>query len=165
MDFFSDEFVNLNWIEEAFDKLELMDNKLECPKKKEEKKDCICDNKKTGAKNELKRCVCGHPKKDSYSLIENGEYKLSLAIPGYDEKTVEVRVDPKNETITVSGKITDGFEGESVAFFTVSDFSKEFSLPMNIDYDTFTKSVKNGILVVKAKLLKDNKEEKKAFNI
>lgn len=130
------------------------------------KKDCICDNKKTGVKNELKRCACGHPKKDSYSLIENGEYKLSLAIPGYDEKTVEVRVDPKNETITVSGKISDECKGESVAFFTMSDFfRKEFSLPMNIDYDTFTKSVKNGILVVKAKLLKDNEDEKKAFNI
>ena len=160
---FSDEFEN--WLEEALDSLNLTYGKLECPKKNEEKKDRICYNKKTGAKNELKRCACGHPKKDSYSLIENGEYKLSLAIPGYDEKTVEVRVDPKNETITVSGNITDGFEGENVAFFTMSDFRKEFSLPMNIDYGTFTKSVKNGILVVKAKLLKDNEEEKKAFNI
>ena len=160
---FSNEFEN--WLEEALDSLNLTDGKLECPKKKEEKKDCICDNKKTGAKNELKRCVCGHPKKDSYSLIENGEYKLSLAIPGYDEKTVEVRVDPRNETITVSGKMSDGWEGESVVFFTMSDFRKEFSLPSNIDYDTFTKTVKNGILVVKAKLLKDNEEEKKAFNI
>lgn len=163
MDIFSDEFAN--WIEDAFEELKLTDKKLECPKKKEEKKDCICDDKKTDVKNELKRCVCGHPKKDSYSLIENGEYKLSLAIPGYDEKTVEARVDPKNETIRVSGKMSESFEGDNMAFSVMSDFRKEFSLPMNIDYGTFTKSAKNGILVIKAKLLKDNEEEKKAFNI
>ena len=99
---------------------------------------------------------------DCFDKIGFEEYELGLAIPGYDENSIEVKINPSEKTVTVSGKILEAHQS-CIAQDLMFDFKKVFRIPVVVDYSTFEKRVKNGILVIKAKLIKTIVEDESFY--
>jgi len=85
-----------------------------------------------------------HPSRQ-YELIDNEEkFQLTMDVPGVQEKDIDIKLD--DGTLTVQGHRLVSTESSQ---FT-SSFFQSFSLDRTVDVDTFTASLKNGVLVVSA---------------
>jgi len=85
-----------------------------------------------------------HPSRQ-YELIDNEEkFQLTMDVPGVQEKDIDIKLD--DGTLTVQGHRVVSTESSQ---FT-SSFFQSFSLDRTVDVDTFTASLKNGVLVVSA---------------
>ncbi|HOO56523.1 MAG TPA: Hsp20/alpha crystallin family protein [bacterium] len=90
----------------------------------------------------------------------NGSIVIELEAPGFDKDDISVEFENELLTIKGSGKTDSGANPEGYIRKEISrpGFSRSFHMPDNIDADGFTASFKNGVLIVKAPLLKDKKE-------
>lgn len=106
---------------------------------------------------------------------KEGKYIITIELPGYDGKDIEVKVTPekivtiKAEKKVVKEEKTDGTV-KSASFEKY--FEQSFTIPQNIivtDEKATTASYKNGILTVKVpakmKKVEKKKEEEKAVEV
>jgi HSP20 family protein len=85
-------------------------------------------------------------------------YEMEMDLPGYDEKSIEVRVD--GGSLTIASKQEDSREekknGKDEGAFIlrerrINTFSRSFKLPENADSENVTAEFKNGILSLEIK--------------
>jgi HSP20 family molecular chaperone IbpA len=80
-----------------------------------------------------------------YELIDNEDkFQLTMDVPGIQENDIDIKLD--DGTLTVQGHRV--VPTESSQFTSI--FFQSFSLDRTVDVDTFTASLKNGVLVVSA---------------
>jgi len=80
-----------------------------------------------------------------YELIDNDEkFQLTVDVPGIKEEDIDIKLD--DGQLTVKGQRV----GESESSRFSSRFSQSFYLDPTVDVDSFTATLKNGVLVVSA---------------
>merc|ERR1712003_396415 len=80
-----------------------------------------------------------------YRLIDNEEkFQLTVDVPGVKEDDIDIKLD--DGQLTVEGQRL--VESESSRF--ASKFSQSFYLDATVDVDSFTATLKHGVLVVSA---------------
>merc|ERR1719217_1117705 len=86
----------------------------------------------------------GYPS-NCYQLIDNDEkFQLTVDVPGVNEEDIEIKLD--DGQLTVAGQRLAVSESSRFA----SKFSQSFYLDPTVDVDSFTATLKNGVLVVSA---------------
>merc|ERR1719194_346935 len=86
----------------------------------------------------------GYPS-NRYHLIDNDEkFQLTVDVPGVNEEDIEIKLD--DGQLTVAGQRLAVSESSRFA----SKFSQSFYLDPTVDVDSFTATLKNGVLVVSA---------------
>merc|ERR1719413_62485 len=86
----------------------------------------------------------GYPS-NRYQLIDNDEkFQLTVDVPGVNEEDIEIKLD--DGQLTVAGQRLAVSESSRFA----SKFSQSFYLDPTVDVDSFTATLKNGVLVVSA---------------
>merc|ERR1719263_845910 len=86
----------------------------------------------------------GYPS-NRYQLIDNDEkFQLTVDVPGVNEEDIEIKLD--DGQLTVAGQRLSVSESSRFA----SKFSQSFYLDPTVDVDSFTATLKNGVLVVSA---------------
>ena len=90
--------------------------------------------------------------KPGTNILENDNtYILEFAVPGM--KKSDFKVNLENNVLTVSAEIEENKENEALNYsrkeFTVSSFSRTFTVPKTVNADDVKADYKNGILTVK----------------
>merc|ERR1711937_876684 len=80
-----------------------------------------------------------------YRLVDNDEkFQLTMDVPGVKEEDIDIKLD--DGQLTVQGHRTLGSESSRFS----SKFLRSFSLDPTVDIDSFTATLKNGVLTVSA---------------
>ncbi len=89
-----------------------------------------------------------HNFKPKANVLESDkEYLLNVAIPGYTKKDIEIKVE--NKQLKISGKVEGSSDSDfKLREFRMTEFSRSFHLPKNVDSDAIAASFKNGILAI-----------------
>ncbi len=81
---------------------------------------------------------------------EDGKYVLEMSVPGLDPKDINVEV--SGGTVSVTGEHTDKTETKDVRYhrreMRHGSFSRSVTLPRDLDANSVTATVNNGILKV-----------------
>ena len=142
--FYNDDFLDM--MDNMFRELGLNDE----PSVKEENKK-LCDKEKCCKKEKVNKAFdfknnlyCEH--------FDNDSYRLDFRVTGYP--AVDVTINPSKKTLTIKGdtKNKDIRYPESPL---VEDLNFQLTLPEGIDYSTFAKGCIDGLLVITAKMKKE----------
>merc|ERR1712207_100017 len=88
--------------------------------------------------------LAGFPS-NRYNLIDNDDqFQLTMDVPGVKEEDIDIKLD--DGQLTVQGHRTIGSESSRFS----SKFFRSFSLDPTVDIDSFTATLKNGVLTVSA---------------
>jgi HSP20 family protein len=87
----------------------------------------------------------------SYRIKSNEEgSELRVALPGVSREDLEVKIEGKNLTVSIS-------EGAKTEF--VSWRKKSFSIPSSADYETFETKLQDGVLTITVKSEQNSKNK------
>ena len=82
-----------------------------------------------------------------------GAYKLEISAPGFEKDDFELRIDRNMLTVTGNDleEVSQKDEEERIVRreFTLSSFTRSFTLPENVDTEKIEAKGKNGILTIK----------------
>ncbi len=93
---------------------------------------------------------------------EKNHYHLALDIPGVDKE--QLKVELKDQIISVSGERKDLFKSENVETQDYNCFEQHFSLPKDSNLDEIEVNQNNGVLDIIIPKINQN-AEKKSLNI
>jgi HSP20 family protein len=107
-----------------------------------------------------------------YPLVDVREtdsgYFFEAALPGYDEKDVEVNIDGNSLTIeSKSGQNTEKKDAEGSYLLReryIESFSRSFKLPDNADPSQIDANFKNGLLTLEIKKRAESQKRAIAIN-
>lgn len=85
--------------------------------------------------------------------FDKKNYKLEMVAPGYNEDDLQITITPAEGKLTITSK-----EKEDKKWYQPKISITE-DLPETVDYTTFTKTLKNGILTIEAKMVEKPEEE------
>lgn len=85
--------------------------------------------------------------------FDKKNYKLEIVAPGYNEDDLQITITPTEGKLTITSK-----EKEDKKWYQPKISITE-DLPETVDYTTFTKTLKNGILTIEAKMVEKPEEE------
>jgi HSP20 family protein len=92
-----------------------------------------------------------------------------LELPGLDKKNIEVNVDDRSITVVAKinseNKIEDKKKGMYRFERSCSGFSRQFSLPTNVDANKANAEYKDGVLKITVPKLKLEEKKKKLLEI
>lgn len=85
--------------------------------------------------------------------FDKKNYKLEMVVPGYNEDDLQITITPAEGKLTITSK-----EQEDKKWYQPKISITE-DLPETVDYTSFTKTLKNGILTIEAKMVEKPEEE------
>jgi len=93
-------------------------------------------------------------------------YEISLSLPGFDKKDIDIEINDDRITIKSDVEKTNEQNDENYIRkeFYKSSFEKSFYIPENVDKDKIDAEMKNGILILtlnKYEKMEENKPIKK----
>merc|ERR1712207_7146 len=96
--------------------------------------------------------LAGFPS-NRYNLIDNDDqFQLTMDVPGVKEEDIDIKLD--DGQLTVQGHRTLGSESSRFS----SKFLRSFSLDPTVDIDSFTATLKNGVLTPPPKTCRSSKK-------
>lgn len=101
----------------------------------------------------------------SVNISENDKaFNIELAAPGVDKKDFSINVDDKTLTIAYEHKEEKEQKSEDLKYlrreFVESSFTKNYTLPENVNSDKISAEYLNGVLHVSIPKVKENKISK-----
>lgn len=90
-------------------------------------------------------------------------YRLDLAVPGYQKEDFNVDVDGNLLTLSAQSKKEEKEEKENYTRreFSFSSFKRTFTLPENVDAQQIKATYQNGILEINLPKIEEKKKESK----
>ena len=104
--------------------------------------------------NNAERVLIAVPPIEAWIDKEKKEYRLSIAVPGMDQKDLQVSL--QGNSLTVSGERRDNEQNKDV-YYLNQEFSRRrlhrtIVLPEGVDTQRLTAEYNNGVLEIKAPL-------------
>lgn len=101
----------------------------------------------------------------SVNISENDKaFNIELAAPGVDKKDFSINVDDKTLTIAYEHKQEEEQKNEDLKYlrreFVERSFTKNYTLPENVNSDKISAEYTNGVLNVSIPKVKENKISK-----
>ena len=108
--------------------------------------------------------------KGSYPKVNIRQNKqgvvIEAAVPGMKKEDISIQVSER--VLTISGKSTNDYDKDSsflIREIKKSSFSRSFYLSDELDYETFSAEVKDGLLMVSVDWTKPKQQESKVISI
>lgn len=108
--------------------------------------------------------------KGSYPKVNIRQNKegvvIEAAVPGMKKEDISIQVSER--VLTISGKSTNDYDKNSsflIREIKKSSFSRSFYLSDELDYETFSAEVKDGLLMVSVDWIKPKQQESKVISI
>lgn len=108
--------------------------------------------------------------KGSYPKVNIRQNKegvvIEAAVPGMKKEDISIQVSER--VLTISGKSTNDYNKNSsflIREIKKSSFSRSFYLSDELDYETFSAEVKDGLLMVSVDWIKPKQQESKVISI
>jgi HSP20 family protein len=108
--------------------------------------------------------------KGSYPKVNIRQNKegvvIEAAVPGMKKEDISIQVSER--VLTISGKSTNDYDNNSsflIREIKKSSFSRSFYLSDELDYETFSAEVKDGLLIVSVDWIKPKQQESKIISI
>ncbi|MCD6068310.1 MAG: Hsp20/alpha crystallin family protein [Bacteroidetes bacterium] len=102
------------------------------------------------------------------NIQENeSDFQLEFAAPGFDKADFKINIDNKNLTVSAEKKteVTEKEKNYSRKEFSYNSFSRNFTLPENINEEGIKAEYKNGILFVELPKLTEAKKAVKEISV
>lgn len=98
------------------------------------------------------------------TYVKNGNYYVEIALPGVKKENIDVKIDEQKRIVTVQTENKNKNEEKKKDYhkkeFSYSSYKQSFYIPKNVDESTLKVSYENGMLSIKAKVKKQEKESK-----
>ena len=108
--------------------------------------------------------------KGSYPKVNIRQNKegviIEAAVPGMKKEDISIQVSER--VLTISGKSTNDYNKSSsflIREIKKSSFSRSFYLSDELDYETFSAEVKDGLLMVSVDWIKPKQQESRVISI
>src|ERR1700676_3336609 len=108
--------------------------------------------RRESADNDAERVLIAVPPIEAWVDKQKKEYRLSIAVPGMDQKDLQVSLQGNN--LSVSGERKDNEQNKD-AYYLQQEFSRRrlhrtIVLPEGVDTQRLTAEYNNGVLEIKA---------------
>ncbi len=98
---------------------------------------------------------------------ENNEYKLNIALPGFDKKDIDIKI--QDNCLIISSEKTRKKEDNKNNFirkeYSYSSFQRIFNLPESADENKIKAKMRNGILTLKIGKRKNYKSDNRIITV